>query len=70
MGFHKREKVRASIYDKVIKQALGLLRQELAPLQSGQEALMAQTEKINDGVRKLLVSVGPREEGGQENGRE
>lgn len=66
MSFHKRKKVRASIYDKVIKQAMGLLRQELAPLQSGQQALMAQTEKINEGVRKLLISVGPREENGQE----
>lgn len=66
MSLQRRKKVRASIYDKVIKQAVGLLRQELAPLQTGQQALIAQTERINEGVRKLLVSVGPREEDSQE----
>lgn len=65
MSIYRKKKVRASIYDKVIKQAMGLLRQELAPLQSGQQAIMAQTEKINEGIRKIVASVA-REDSGNE----
>lgn len=61
MGLVRRKKVRGP-YDKIVKHALELFRQELAPLQSGQQALMAQNEKITEYVRQIWNSSVQRPE--------
>lgn len=50
-------------YDKMIKHAVELLRQELAPIKEGQQRLLAQNEKITEYIRQLWDEANPREAG-------
>lgn len=64
MPMKKRKKGRASIYDKVMKHAVELLRQELAPLRdvpATQQKILAQNEKITEYVRQIWDSSAQRD---------
>ena len=51
-----RKKKSRGPYDKLVKHAVELFRQELAPLQSSQHAIMSQNEKIAEYVRQIWNS--------------
>ncbi len=59
MGVIRRKKARGP-YDKIVKQAQELIRQELAPLKAEQQAVAAQNEKILEYTRQIWHSVSGR----------
>jgi hypothetical protein len=59
MGVIRRKKARGP-YDKIVRQAQELIRQELAPLKAGQQAIAAQNDKILEYVRQIWSNVAGR----------
>lgn len=64
MAIYRRKKARGP-YDKLVKHALELFRQELAPLQSSQQEIKSQNEKITEYVRQIWNSSQREEEKAQ-----
>jgi hypothetical protein len=59
MAVIRRKKARGP-YDKIVKLAQELVRQELAPIRADQKAIMAQNEKLTEYVRQIWNSVSER----------
>ncbi len=59
-AFHKKKKSRGP-YDKIVKTAQELIRQELAPLRADQQAIRAQNDKITEYVRQIWNNMEKRE---------
>jgi len=61
MPYSKKRKSRASMYDKIAKHAMELLRQELQPIRDSQTRITAQNEKITEFVRQIWDGMGKRD---------
>lgn len=53
--FH-RKKTRGP-YDKIVKHAVELFRQELSPLRTDQQRILAQNEKITEYIRQIWSNL-------------
>lgn len=61
MAYSKKRKSRASMYDKIARHAVELLRNELQPIKDGQNRILTQNEKITEYVRQVWEGTGKRE---------
>lgn len=59
-AFHRKKSSRGP-YDKIVKQAQELIRQELAPVRADQQMIRSQNEKITEYVRQIWSSVDKRD---------
>ncbi len=66
MGFSRKKKARGP-YDKIVKYAQELFRQELTPLRTDLQTIRAQNDKTLEYVRQIWNNVEHREsEGGEQ----
>ncbi len=61
MAAFRKKKSSRGPYDKIVRQAQELIRQELAPIRADQQAIRAQNDKITEYVRQIWGSVEKRE---------
>ncbi|HWQ62437.1 MAG TPA: hypothetical protein VN521_09015 [Negativicutes bacterium] len=61
MAAFRKKKSSRGPYDKIVKYAQDLIRQELAPVRVDQQAIRTQNDKITEYVRQIWSSVEKRD---------